>query len=67
MLIPPIHLPHFNPTTFNLLVNSRNLELWDETFALPYESILQRIHLINIVKALNLSDKMLMYARKRPV
>jgi 2-polyprenyl-3-methyl-5-hydroxy-6-metoxy-1,4-benzoquinol methylase len=64
MLIPPIHLMHFSPSTITRALNACQLDLVEQTYALPYEFLLQRMRVIGLVRKLNISDKMLVYARK---
>jgi 2-polyprenyl-3-methyl-5-hydroxy-6-metoxy-1,4-benzoquinol methylase len=64
MLIPPIHLSHFSPSTIKYLLESAKLRMIEQTNALPYESLLTKLKLINVCKSLGMSDKMLVYARK---
>lgn len=64
MLIPPIHLSYFAPSTIKRLLNSCDLELIEQTYALPYESLLKKFGLLEFVKKFKVSDKMLIYAKK---
>ena len=64
MLIPPIHLSHFSPSTIKYLLQSCRLELVEQASALPYEFLLKKFGLLDLCKKLNLSDKMLVYAKK---
>jgi SAM-dependent methyltransferase len=64
MFIPPLHLSFFSPSTMAFLLKSNGLEPIEQTSALPYESALQKLGLINLAKRLNISDKMLVYGKK---
>lgn len=64
MLIPPIHLSHFSPSTIRYLLNSCDIELIEQTYAFPYELLLKKIKLIEPFKRLKVSDKMLIYGKK---
>jgi SAM-dependent methyltransferase len=64
MLMPPIHLSHFSPSTIKYLMESCKLTVIEQTWALPFESLLSKLKLINLCKTLHLSDKMLTYAQK---
>jgi 2-polyprenyl-3-methyl-5-hydroxy-6-metoxy-1,4-benzoquinol methylase len=64
VLIPPIHLSYFAPATIKYLLNSCDLELIEKTYPLPYESLLNKFRLLELVKKLKVSDKMLIYAKK---
>ncbi len=64
MLIPPIHLSHFSPSTIQCLLGSCNFRLGELTCALPCEGLLKRLGLLGVFKSLGASDKMLIYATK---
>jgi 2-polyprenyl-3-methyl-5-hydroxy-6-metoxy-1,4-benzoquinol methylase len=64
MLMPPIHLSHFSPATIKYLMESSKLTVVEQTWALPFESLLNKVRLIDVCKHLYLSDKMLVYAKK---
>ena len=64
MLIPPIHLSHFSPSTINYLLDPSGLDLIEQTYALPYEFLLEKWRLLGIFRRFKVSDKMLIYAGK---
>jgi SAM-dependent methyltransferase len=64
VLIPPIHLSYFSPSTIEYLLNSANLEVIQQTAALPYEFMLKKTGLLGLARKLKVSDKMLVYAKK---
>ena len=64
MFIPPIHVVNYNATAVAKLLDQTGFSLEARSVALPREALLKRLHLIGIFKALKLSDKMMIFARK---
>ena len=64
MFMPPTHLFHFSPKSINYLLKKCGFNVIEESTVLPYEVLLEKFKLINLVKKLKVSDKMLIYARK---
>jgi len=64
MFIPPIHVVNFHMRSVEALLASTGFSLLLKTVALPKEPLLARLKLLGILRKLEFSDKMLVFARK---
>ena len=62
--IPPIHLANYNVKSIRRLLEKTGFSLMVRSVALPYEFILKKLRMINILKKINFSDKMMIFALK---
>jgi len=64
--VPPIHITYFGPRSVRRLLERTGFDPVQITVALPRERLLKRLHLYNLLRRLRASDKLLVFARKRP-
>jgi len=62
--IPPIHLTNFGPRSMEALLEKTQFRILLRTVALPREALLQKLRLFWLLKKLQFSDKMLVFAQK---
>jgi len=62
--IPPIHVANYGPRSVKSLLEKTGFRLLSSSVALPREELLSKLHVINSLKKIKFSDKMLIYAQK---
>lgn len=62
--IPPIHIVNYNTRAITKLLGKTGFRVEVRSVALPHEAVLKRVGLLGLLKALRLSDKMMIFARK---
>ncbi len=62
--IPPIHVTYFGQRAAAHLLRRTGFRLINNTVALPRERLLQKLRLFGFLKAIRLSDKMLVFAER---
>jgi len=63
-LIPPIHVANYNAGAVERLLGKTGFALELRSVALPREALLRDLGVIGLLKALKLSDKMMVFGRK---
>ena len=63
--LPPFHLTYFSETSLKNMFRMCNLEIFEIRAAFPYEKMLRKIGLARLLETLKVSDKMILYAKKR--
>jgi len=62
--IPPIHVANYGPRCVKSLLEKTGFRLLSRFVALPREALLAKLYIINSLKRIKFSDKMLIYGQK---
>lgn len=62
--IPPIHLTNFNLKAVDVMLERTGFRVVESTVALPRETLLRKLHVLDLLKKIRFSDKMMIFARK---
>jgi 2-polyprenyl-3-methyl-5-hydroxy-6-metoxy-1,4-benzoquinol methylase len=63
--IPPIHLVNYNYKVVDLLLKNTGFHIVLRSVALPRESLLQKLKIIDLLRKIKFSDKMMIFAIKK--
>jgi pimeloyl-ACP methyl ester carboxylesterase len=63
--IPPVHLANYGERSVHALMERCGFELIEKTVALPREALLKKLRVLDLLKRLRFSDKMMVFARRR--